>query len=222
MTAARALDVEVLTSADLDDRPVGWPVREHRVLARGAVTTMVQDEVQTPDGATITRQYLQHPGAVGVIALDEDERVVLVRQYRHPVRHRLLEPPAGLLDVDDEDWLDAARRELAEEAQLAAGDWRVLLDQFVSPGSSEESVRIYLARGLHPVSRPDGFVVEGEELEMDVVLAPLADLVDAVLAGRVQNPLAVAGVLATEVARRDDFATLRPADAPWPARDRRS
>lgn len=215
------LDAPVLAAGDLADQPLAWPVLSREVMARGRVTTMVDEQVRTPDGEAITRQYLLHPGAVGVIALDEQERVVLVRQYRHPVRHRLLEPPAGLLDVAEEDWLVGAQRELAEEAELAARDWRVLVDQFVSPGSTEESVRIYLARDLHPVGRPDGFVVEGEELDMDVVLAPLADLVTAVLAGRVQNPLAVAGVLATEVARRDGFGSLRPADAPWPARSHR-
>ncbi|WP_232821823.1 NUDIX domain-containing protein [Desertihabitans aurantiacus] len=203
------------------DQAVGWPVLRSDVLADGRVVTLVEDEVRTPDGSTITRQYLRHPGAVGVIALDEQDRVVLVRQYRHPARHRLLEPPAGLLDVAEEEWLVGARRELAEEALLAAEDWRVLVDQFVSPGSTEESVRIYLARGLRPVPRPDGFVVEGEEAHMDVVLAPLAELVAAVLAGRLQNPLLVAGVLATEVARRDGYDRLRPADAPWPARHQR-
>ncbi|WP_233493615.1 NUDIX domain-containing protein [Desertihabitans brevis] len=203
------------------DEVVGWPVLRSDVLAGGRVVTLVEDEVRTPDGSTITRQYLRHPGAVGVIALDEQERVVLVRQYRHPARHRLLEPPAGLLDVAEEAWLVGAQRELAEEALLAAEDWRVLVDQFVSPGSTEESVRIYLARGLRPAPRPEGFVVEGEEAHMDVVLAPLAELVTGVLAGRLQNPLLVAGVLATEVARRDGYDRLRPADAPWPARHQR-
>ncbi|WP_231747560.1 NUDIX domain-containing protein [Auraticoccus cholistanensis] len=203
------------------DQPLGWEVVRSEVLARGGITTMVDDEVRTPGGETLHRQYLQHPGAVGVIALDEQDRVVLVRQYRHPVRHRLVEPPAGLLDVAEEEWLTAAQRELAEETRLAAGEWHVLVDQFVSPGSTSESVRVYLARDLHPTDHPEGFVVEGEELEMDVVLAPLAELVQAVLAGRLQNPLTVSGVLATELARRDGFRTLRPADAPWPARTAR-
>lgn len=220
--SAPALDtLTVLRPEELLDEAVCWPVCHREVLARGHVVTMVDEQVRTPDGSTLQRQYLKHPGAVGVIALDEQDRVVLVRQYRHPVRHRLLEPPAGLLDVEGEDFLLAARRELAEEAQLDAEDWRVLVDQFFSAGSSAESARLYLARGLRSVPRPAGFVVEGEELHMDVVLAPLDDLVQAVLQGRLQNALTVTGVLATELARRDGFATLRPADAPWPARDHR-
>ena len=163
---------------------------------------------------------MKHPGAVGVIALDDEQRVALVRQYRHPVRHRLIEPPAGLLDVDGEDYLGGVQRELAEEVGLSGGRWNVLVDLFTTPGIIGESLRIFLARDLGEVDAPEGFTRAGEEAHMDMVWAPLPDLVDAVLAGRVHNPTLVAGVLAAWTSwQRDGFAGLRPADADWPARE---
>jgi ADP-ribose pyrophosphatase len=210
-----------LTRADLVDEAVAWPVTGERVLGSGSFTALLQDDVTGPGGETLQREYLRHPGAVGIVALDEQGRVALVRQYRHPVRHRLIEPPAGLLDVDGEDYLLAAQRELAEEVGLAARRWHVLVDLFTTPGIIAESLRVYLARDLQPVDAPEGFVKEGEEAEMELSWAGLADLVDAVLAGDLHNPTMISGVLATWAAqqRGDDFASLRPADAPWPARD---
>ena len=210
----------VLAPAELADVPLAWPVLSTRVLAQGHVAAFAEDEVRTPDGATMHREYLQHPGAVGIIALDEAERVVLVRQYRHPVRHRLTEPPAGLLDHAGEDPLVAAQRELAEEVGLAAQRWDVLVDLFSTPGIISEGIRVFLARDLTPADRPDGFTAEGEEADMDTVWASLDDLLDAVLGGRLHNPTLVTGVLAAGVARsRDGFTSLRPGDAPWAARD---
>ena len=211
-----------LAAGELDDRPLQWPVRSHRVLADGNVCDFVVDEVATPDGGSMVRQYTTHPGAVGIIAWDDADRIAVVRQYRQPVAHELIEPPAGLLDQHGEDFVVAAQRELAEEAGLAASDWRVLVDLFTTPGATQESVRIYLARGLSPAPRPDGFVAESEEAAMEAAWAPRADLVAAVLAGRLENPVLVAGLLALEVARLSDgLGGLRPADAPWPARSAR-
>ena len=209
----------VLAPAELTDVPLAWPVESTSVLGHGHIADFREDEIRTPDGSLIKREYLQHPGAVAVIALDAQERVALVRQYRHPVRHRLVEPPAGLLDVDGEDDLAAVQRELAEEVDLAAGQWHVLVDQFSTPGIVGEAIRVYLARDLRSTGAPDGFVREGEEADMDVVWAPLSDLVDAVLAGRLHNPSLVSGVLAADAARSRGWASLRPADAPWPARE---
>lgn len=212
--------VATLGPEDLRDLPQSWPVLSSRTLAEGRIATFTEDEVQTPDGARVHREYLRHPGAVGVIALDEESRVVLVRQYRHPVRHRLIEPPAGLLDVAGEDYLLAAQRELAEEVGLAAARWNVLVDLFSTPGILGESLRIYLARDLSDAAAPDGFLREGEEAHMDTVRASLADLADAVLDGRLHNPSMVSGVLAAWTAwTKDQFASLRPADAPWTAHE---
>jgi 8-oxo-dGTP pyrophosphatase MutT (NUDIX family) len=205
---------------ELLDAPEAWPVTSTAVLASGQVAQFIQDQITTPDGELIAREYIQHPGAVGVIALDDELRIALVRQYRHPVRHRLIEPPAGLLDVAGEDYLLTAQRELAEEVGLAATSWRVLVDLFTTPGMVGEALRIYLARDLGQAAAPDGFSRHGEEAHMDTVWASLADVVDAILDGRLHNPTVVAGALAAWAAlQRDGFATLRPPDAPWPARD---
>jgi 8-oxo-dGDP phosphatase len=209
-----------LGAPELDDHGQLWPVRSHRVLASGQVCDFVVDTVQTPHDGSMTRQYTLHPGAVGVIAWDEADRIAVVLQYRHPVAHELIEPPAGLLDQGGEDYLTAAQRELAEEAGLAATDWRVLVDLFTSPGASQEAVRIYLARGVSSAPVPEGFVAESEEAFMEVAWAPRAALVEAIFAGRVQNPIMVSGVLALEVARASgQLDQLRPAEAPWPARE---
>jgi 8-oxo-dGDP phosphatase len=210
----------VLGPDELTDEPLAWPVESSAVLARGKITSYVQDQVRMPDGHLIEREYLKHPGAVGVIALDDHDRVALVRQYRHPVRHRLIEPPAGLLDVGGEEYLPAIQRELAEEVGLAARSWAVLVDLFTTPGILAESLRIYLARDLETVDHPEDFIHEGEEAHMDTVWASLDDLVEAVLDGRLHNPTVVSGVLAAWTAReRDGFKSLRAADADWPARE---
>ena len=179
----------------------------------------VTDEVTTPDGHTMVREYLEHPGAVAIIALDDAQRVAVVTQYRHPVGSLEVEAPGGLLDVDDEDPLVTAQRELAEEAELAAKDWRVLVDMFTSPGGTSESIRIYLAQDLVRVSRPDGFVASGEEAHMSLHWAALDEVVQRIYEGRLQNPSLVVGALslATAVHERR-LESLRPGDAPWPAR----
>lgn len=209
-----------MTMDQIRDLPTEWPILKHEVLARGHISDFARDTVATPQQVPMVREYTMHPGAVGVIALDEEDRVVVVRQYRHPVGYTLVEPPAGLLDADGETFLAAAQRELAEEAQLAADDWRILVDFFTTPGNCEESIRMYLARGLRPMSRPDGFELEGEEANMVIDRIPFLDLVDAVFAGRCQNPSLVVGILALYGARMSGrMDTLRPADSPWPARD---
>ena len=210
----------VISGPQIVDDPLTWPVEQSTTLAEGPVGSFVRDRVRAPDGKVLTRDYVRHPGAVGVIALDDHGRVALVRQYRHAVRHRLVEPPAGLLDVDGENYLSAVQRELTEEAGLSAAVWHVLVDLFTTPGIIGEALRVYLARGLSPVAAPEGFLREGEEAHMDIVWADLDDLVDAVLDGRVHNPTLVCGVLAAWTSRqRDGYASLRPADAPWPTRD---
>ena len=210
------------SGSELRDEPMAWPVAERRLVGEGAVFDLVRDIVVDPGGAHLRREWIRHPGAVGVIAIDEEDRVVLVRQYRHPSGLRLLEPPAGLLDVDGEDFVIAAQRELAEEVGLAAGDWRVLVDMFTSPGASQESLRIYLARDLHEGPAPEGYVPDGEEAHMDIVRHPFDEVVTGVLEGRLQNPVLVAGVLAAATTRPGGWHRLRPADAPWPARQLRA
>lgn len=207
-----------LSGSELLDQPGGWAVRHSEAVADGRVISMARDTVATPDGGEMVREYVRHPGAVAVIAVDSDDCVVLVQQYRHPVGSKLLEPPAGLLDIAGEPYVVAAQRELAEEAALAADEWKVLLDLVTTPGGSTESVRIFLATGLTPTDRPEGFELEGEEADMDVRRAKVDDLVAALLAGRVQNSLLASGVLALAAARATG-ATLRDPDVPWPIRE---
>lgn len=185
---------------------------------RGRVLALRTDEVRMSDGSVAAREVIEHPGAVAVAALDEDNRIVLVRQYRHPVGLFLEELPAGLLDVDGEPALDGARRELAEEAGLAADSWRTLVDVHTTPGGSDEAVRVYLARGLHAAAAEEGFVLADEELQITVSRVPLAVAVDRVLAGQITNSLAVAGILAAASVVGDREADLRGPDAPWPGR----
>lgn len=200
----------------ISDEPTSYDVVSTQTVYRsGRVIDVVRDEVAMPGGGTATRDVIRHPGAVGVIALDDHDRVLLLRQYRHPVRQLLWEPPAGLLDEPGEDPLEAAARELFEEAHVRAGRWDVLVDGFTSPGMSAEAIRIYLARDVRPADGPkhEG---EHEERDMPTEWVPLDDAVRLVLAGALHNPLAIMGILATAAAAHDGYAQLRPADAPWP------
>ena len=142
--------------------------------------------------------------------MNDAGEVLLIKQYRHPVGMDLWEIPAGLLDVEGEDFVAGAARELAEEADLIAGQWNVLADFFNSPGSSSEAIRIYLARGLSDVPGHELHVRTDEEAEIELHWIPLDDAVLAVLEGRLHNPSAVVGILAAAAARADDFKGLRP------------
>lgn len=193
-----------------------YPVVDSEQVFAGHVLSVRIDTLRMPDGSTATREIVGHPGAVGIVALDGDDQVVLVNQYRPAVGRRLDELPAGLLDQDGEPAVDAARRELAEETGLAAARWDVLLDLNSSPGFSDEAIRIYLARDLHDSGEPDGFEAEHEEQSMTVARVPLRVAVERVLAGEITNAAAVAGILAAAQARTSGFAGLRAPDAPWP------
>jgi 8-oxo-dGTP pyrophosphatase MutT (NUDIX family) len=182
----------------------------------GRVISVRKDLVHMPGGTTSQRDVVVHPGAVGVVALDDHDRVLLVNQYRHPVGRHLDELPAGLLDVPGEQHLAAAQRELVEEAGLAAGTWQVLVDALTSPGMTDEAIRLYLARDVRQVGRD---VQEHEEAEMTSGWVSLREAVRRVLAGELENAMACIGVLAAAEALRTGFIGLRPADAPWPARD---
>jgi ADP-ribose pyrophosphatase len=194
-------------------------VHEYEVVTsetvfEGRVIGLRRDIVAMPGGGTSQRDVVVHPGAVGVVALRGDE-VLLVNQYRHPVGRRLDELPAGLLDVPGEPGLLCAQRELKEEAGCAADTWDVLVDVLTSPGMTDESIRIFLARDVHEVERS---VQEHEELEMTSRWVPLADAVRAALDGSLENAACVVGILAAAEAARGGFTGLRPADAPWRAR----
>jgi NTP pyrophosphohydrolases including oxidative damage repair enzymes len=198
--------------SDLDP----YEVVGSETVFKGRVLTVRVDDVRMSDGTVAKREVVAHPGAVGVVALDGDGKIVLVNQYRPPVGARLDELPAGLLDVPGESALDCAKRELYEEAGLAADEWNVLLDLHTSPGMTNEAVRLFLARGLSGVT--GDFQAEHEELDLQVTREPLAEAVRRVLAGGLTNAIAVAGILAAVHGRATGWRDLRPADARWPAR----
>ena len=193
-------------------RPGEYEVVSSETVYEGRVITLVKDTVAMPEGGESVREVVHHPGAVAVVALDDDDNVVLLRQYRHPVGGYLWELPAGLRDADGEPPLETAKRELAEEVQLAAERWSLLSSYFSSPGFCDEAVLIYLAEGLSDVDRPDGFTVEHEELDMEVQRVPLAQAVQRVFAGETRNAAAVIGLLAAAQARAAAPA-LRPVEA---------
>jgi 8-oxo-dGDP phosphatase len=181
----------------------------------GRVWSVRTDVVELSDGQQVERDVIRHPGAVGIIAIDEQLRVLFVQQYRHPVAALLWEPPAGLLDIPGEDPLHAAARELFEEAGYRAAEWSVLIDAFTSPGGSDESIRLYLARRLTPVGHDERHVGEDEERDMPTRWVPLAAARAAVLTGQLHNPLAVMGILAAAGVLLDAAGGVRPADSSW-------
>lgn len=202
----------------VEDTPASYDVVSTRTAySSGRVFSVLVDDVRLPSGEVVTRDLVDHPGAVGVIALNDAGEVLLLRQYRHPVRRLLWEPPAGLLDVDGEAPLLAAQRELYEEAHLVAGRWDVLVDLFTTPGMSDEALRIYLARDVRPADG-DKWVGHGEERDMPAVWLPLDEAVGLVLDGKLHNPVAVSGILATATASREGFTSLRPGDSAWSER----
>jgi len=200
---------------NLADEPANWPVVSSAELVRGRLVTLLTDKVRMPDDELAERDVVIHPGAVAVLALDDEGQVLLIRQYRHPVRRLLWEIPAGLRDVSGEPAWATARRELLEEAGYRARDWRVLTDYYTSPGFSTERLRVFLARDLEFVPEAErDFVPEAEEAELVSAWLPLDEAVRKVFAGDLHNGVAALGVLAAYAARSEGFDGLRPADAP--------
>ena len=200
-----SLVAPVLPGAELADLLVQRPV-ESVVAFEGMVWDVRRDIVDLGDAGQVTREYLDHPGAVSIVALREVEahdQVLLIHQYRHPVGALEWEVPAGLLDVAGEPPWQAAARELHEEADLSAHRWDVLIDYYGSPGGSSEALRVFLARDV-------------TEVGMSVCWVDLDEAHEAVLRGQLHNPSAVIGILTAHAARARDWVTLRPFDIPWP------
>jgi len=194
------------------------PVGEHvfetissETLHTGKIFALRRDDVRMPGGKIVTREIVEHYGAVAIVAVDDEGRIPMVHQYRHPFGRRLWELPAGLLDVNGEAPHLTAARELREEAGLEAQTWQVLVDLDSTPGFSDESVRVYLATGLTQVDRPEA---HDEEADMTLQWYPIENAVGRVFSGEIVNALAVAGILAA-YAVRNGLAKPRPVDTPW-------
>jgi 8-oxo-dGDP phosphatase len=199
-------------AGETEAAPHEYHVLRTEPVYEGHVITLVKDTVAMPGGGHSIREVVRHPGAVAVVALDDDDRVLLLRQYRHPVGQYLWELPAGLRDAQGEAPLQTAKRELAEEAALAAERWSLLTTTYSSPGFCDEKVLIYLAEGLSDADRPEGFTAEHEELDMTLERVPLDDAVQRVFDGDILNASAVVGVLAAAQYRAAS-PKLRPVDA---------
>lgn len=197
----------------IGDAAESWPVESSDVQLKNWLLTVRSERVRMPDNQSAERTVVTHPGAVAVLALDDAGRVLMIRQYRHPVRHLLWEIPAGLRDVEGEPLLETAKREFLEEAGYRAREWLTLVDYFTSPGFTTERLRIFLARGLQDAG-DTGFKREHEEKFLEFEWVPLEDAVGLALAGKLHNSSAVMGILAAHAASATGFAALRPADAP--------
>jgi 8-oxo-dGDP phosphatase len=200
---------------NIKDEPANWPVASSSEPFRGRLVAVRTDKVRMPGNNLAEREVVLHPGAVAVLALDDDDRVLMIRQYRHPVGRLLWEIPAGLRDVAGEPLLATAQRELLEEAGYRARDWRVLADYYSSPGFTTERLRVFLARGLELVPPEErDFVPADEETELVPAWLPLDEAVGKILAGDLHNGAAAIGILAGYAARSEGFDRLRPAGAP--------
>ena len=190
--------------SELRDVPESWPVGSSTDLHRdGWVLALRSDQVTRPgavDEGAFRRLVVEHPGAAVILAIDDDDRVLCLKQYRHPAQHRLVELPAGVCDHPGEDPLEVAKRELREEAAFQASRWTHLLSTFSSPGYSAERIHYFLAEGLSESDRGD-FVLAHEEADLETLWVPFADLVDAILDGRVNDGPVVQVVLAAQVLR---------------------
>lgn len=204
------------------DVPAPRPTLARHERFQGRVWSVVSDEVDLGH-ARVTRDFVQHTGAVAIVALNTSEEIYLVRQYRHPVGVECWEPPAGLRDIADEPPVETAKRELYEEADLTAASWHALVDYFPSGGGNSEAVRVFLARDLAAVPAADRHVRTDEEHDMVGAWVPLDEVLTAIAAGRVHASSLVVGAMALDRARRAGWSTLRAFDAPWllPPADRR-
>lgn len=198
---------------ELFDQPAQVEILSRETVFTGRVWNIEHESFWYNEGK-ISRDYVDHTGAVAVLALDDNDRLITIRQYRHPIRMREWEIPAGLLDIAGESPLVAAQRELAEEVDLQADFWSVLSDYYTSPGGSNEIVRIFLARDVHNI--PVAYERSDEEADMEVRWVSLDDAHRAVLAGHVSNSIFSIAILTAYASRSQGWSSLRDADAPWP------
>lgn len=204
-----------MTDAPDADETKVFTVLASRPVWSGRIAKVRIDTLSMPGGGTADREVVEHDRAVAVVAVDKDGSVVMLEQYRHPLRRRLWELPAGLMDFEGESALLAAGRELGEEAGMSAGTWSVLVDIASSPGFTDEAVRVFLATDLTDIGR-QGEIAD-EEADLKIVRVPLADAISGIFDGRIVNGSTVAGLLAASVVLGVTVRTpeLRSAAEPW-------
>ena len=200
----------------ISDRLIDYSVTKREEIFEGYVMNLRRDTFDY-NGEDLTREYIVHPGAVGIIALDHEGKILLVEQYRHAQGKIMWEPPAGLLDAPDEDPLECAKRELLEETGYVASKWQVLIDFANTPGGSSEQIRLYFAQGLtlHEEGRPEA---GEEERDMPVHWIPVSEVLSSIGQGLVTNAALNVGTLALVTALAEPEVMLRDANSPWPAR----
>ena len=192
------MDLESLRTGPLADVSDPAPVISSERVFEGKVWDIYSDTVLFA-GGEMTREYMKHSGAVAVLAIDDDDRVLLINQYRQPIQLRDWELPAGLLDVEGEPPLEAARRELAEETDLVAAEWTPLITVNSTPGGTNEVIHIFEARGL--TTSPVSHHRTEEESEIVVRWEPFDEVVAAALDGRLSNAPLIIAVLSARARR---------------------
>ena len=182
-----------------------YRVVDSELLLDAPIIGVRRDTITTATGEA-KREIVEHFSAVAVAAV-RDNHVMMIRQYRHGVGRHLWEIPAGLLDLVGEDPLEAARRELAEEADLRAHNWHLLGDVVTSPGFSEEMCRIYLAEDLDDdLSDFDLPEAEFEEAEIETRWVPIPEAIEWVQTGKVENSIATIALLHLAAGTRRDVS----------------
>jgi len=190
-------------------------VQHQETVYHGAIWDIQRDTFTMTDAdQALTREYITHPGAVAIVAVDEQQRIAMINQYRHPVGQDCWEIPAGLLDIEGEGHLATAQRELAEEADLQAADWSVLVDHYPSAGSSAEAIRIFLAQDIQELPTDQRHQREAEEAHLILRWVPFDQALTAVLSGAVRNVNAISGILAAHMVLTGQHQA-RPAEAPF-------
>jgi ADP-ribose pyrophosphatase len=172
------------TDAKLEEKTIST----ERVF-EGKMIRLRVDTVALPNGSTTTREVIEHPGAVAVIALTEQGELLMVRQYRHATGEILLEIPAGKRDPG-EDPLSCARRELEEETGCRARQWKTLFSYFSTPGFSDELLYIIMATGLE-----QGVAHADDEEFIEVVTVPVAEALRMVYQGEIRDAKSIIGIL---------------------------
>lgn len=175
------------------DQPAQLEVNSREVVFAGRIWDVVREKFEYA-GAELAREFVKHPGAVAILAMDDQQRILMIRQYRHPVREYLWEIPAGLLDVAGESRLEAAKRELHEETGYFADDWTELISFHTTPGGNDETITIFLAKSLKHVGYAEE--LEGEEVDMQVEWIDLAEALKSVLTSDIRSPSAAMGIMA--------------------------